>query len=110
MGVSTENLWWGPGVRNSLIMSNNAPGFGHISFNTTAPVLTKIGSFEWQLISGVLQNSGLLPPDTARTFNGQKLYEPQNGKLPLFKRNDHNLATQVDKRIAFRFFKSFLPV
>ncbi len=77
LGVSTENLWWGPGVRNSLIMSNNAPGFGHLSFNTTAPVVTKIGSFEWQLISGVLQNSGLLPPDTARTFNGQPLYEPK---------------------------------
>lgn len=77
IGLSTENLWWGPGVRNALIMSNNAPGFGHISFNTTAPVLTPIGTFEGQVISGLLQNSGILPPDTSRTFQGQKLYIPK---------------------------------
>jgi len=26
-GLSTENLWWGPGIQNSLLMSNTAPGF-----------------------------------------------------------------------------------
>jgi hypothetical protein len=25
-GISTENLWWGPGWKNALIMSYNAPG------------------------------------------------------------------------------------
>jgi hypothetical protein len=29
IGLSNENIWWGPGIRNSLIMSNNAPGFKH---------------------------------------------------------------------------------
>lgn len=77
VGVSTENLWWGPGIRNSLLMSNNAPGFPHISFNTSAPVISPIGSFEWQLISGTLKGSGILPPDTGRTFNGEKLYQPK---------------------------------
>src|SRR3546814_1411531 len=27
LGLSNESLWWGPGKRNSLIMSNNAEGF-----------------------------------------------------------------------------------
>jgi hypothetical protein len=54
LGVSTESLWWGPGIYNSLLMSNNAPGFAHITFNTTTPVKTPIGSFEWQLIMGKL--------------------------------------------------------
>lgn len=58
LGLSTENLWWGPGQRNSLIMSNNAPGFLHFSFNTRKPVSTVIGSFEGQLISGRLEASG----------------------------------------------------
>jgi hypothetical protein len=31
VGLSTENLWWGPGSRNSLIMSNNAQGFLHFT-------------------------------------------------------------------------------
>ena len=78
IGVSTENLWWGPGVRNSLIMSNNAPGFKHITFNTTSPVKTGVGSFEWQVISGLMSSSGILPSDTTRTFEGQKLYKAKN--------------------------------
>jgi hypothetical protein len=78
LGYSTENLWWGPGIRNSLVMSNNAPGFGHITFNTTSPVKTFIGHFEWQLIAGRLKNSGILPPDTSRTFEGTPLYLPKN--------------------------------
>lgn len=77
IGVSTENLWWGPGVRNSLLMSNNAPGFEHLTFNTTAPLLSGIGSFEWQVVSGFLRGSGILPPDTGRLFNGVRLYEPK---------------------------------
>ena len=75
-GISTENLWWGPGVRNSLLMSNNAPGFPHISFNSLRPVTSSIGSFEWQLISGELKGSNILP-DTSRKFNGQSLYIPK---------------------------------
>lgn len=79
LGFSTENLWWGPGVRNSLLMSNNAPGFPHISFNSLQPLTSSIGSFEWQLISGKLIASDILP-DTSRKFNGQALYVPkQNG-------------------------------
>lgn len=77
IGYSTENLWWGPGIRNSLLMSNNAPGFGHISFQSTAPVQSPIGSFEWQLIGGTLKGSGILPPDTGRIYNGQRLYQPK---------------------------------
>ena len=53
-GVSTANLWWGPGRHSSLLMSNNAPGFGHIFLSTKRPLRTPIGSFEWQLIGGKL--------------------------------------------------------
>ena len=64
IGVSNENLWWGPGKYNSLIMSNNAPGFIHFTFNTIKPIATVIGSFEWQIISGRLEESGLdIPAD-----------------------------------------------
>lgn len=55
LGLSTENLWMGPGQYSSLLMSNNAPGFAHISFNTTRPIKTWVGSFEFQLISGRLR-------------------------------------------------------
>lgn len=60
IGYSNENLWWGPGQLNSMLMSNNAPGFGHLFFSTRAPVKTPIGSFEWQLISAGLDQDSLM--------------------------------------------------
>lgn len=80
LGVSTENLWWGPGVRSSLLMSNNAPGFPHITFNSLAPLSTPIGTFEWQLISGTLKGSGVVPIDTAKLYNGVKLYKAKRSE------------------------------
>ena len=77
LGLSNENLWWGPGTRNSLIMSNSAPGFQHITLNTVKPIRTWIGSFEGQIICGWLENSGFTPPDTNRTYNGTRLYIPK---------------------------------
>jgi hypothetical protein len=77
LGISSENLWWGPGSRNSLLLSNTAPGFLHVTFNTRRPVKTPIGTIEWQLISGRLKESGIIPPDTSRRFEGQPLYEPK---------------------------------
>jgi len=60
-GLSTENLWWGPGVHSSLLMSNNAPGFMHVFFRSQKPVRSGIGSFEWQLIAGKLTPDPALP-------------------------------------------------
>lgn len=60
VGYSNENLWWGPGQFNSLLMSNNAPGFGHLFLSSRAPIKTPIGSFEWQLISGGLDQDSLM--------------------------------------------------
>lgn len=59
VGLSTENLWWGPGIHNSLLMSNSAAGFPHLTFNSIRPLKTRYGSFEFQLISGKLSDSGL---------------------------------------------------
>jgi hypothetical protein len=56
LGASTENIWWGPGQYNSLLFSNNAFGFQHLTFNTTKPAKTFLGSFEGQLIFGKLEN------------------------------------------------------
>ena len=77
-GFSTENLWWGPGMRNSLLMSNTAPGFKHLTLNTTKPFNTPIGSFEGQLIAGRLEGSGfgVLVPEKTYEY-GRSLYLPK---------------------------------
>ncbi len=56
LGASTENIWWGPGQYNSLLFSNNAFGFQHLTLNTNKPAKTFLGSFEGQLILGKLEN------------------------------------------------------
>ena len=56
LGASTENIWWGPGQYNSLLFSNNAFGFQHLTLNTRKPAKTFLGSFEGQLIMGKLEN------------------------------------------------------
>ncbi len=61
LGAGTKNVWWGPGHWNSLIFSNNAPGFPHISLNTNKPAKTFLGSFEGQVLIGRLESSGQQP-------------------------------------------------
>lgn len=77
-GLSNENIQWGPGKRNSLVMSNNARGFKHLTFNSSRPVKTPIGSFEWQLIGAKLENSGYTPPRPFFTYNGRFVRNPKN--------------------------------
>ena len=61
VGISTANKWWGPGVTNALIMSNNAPGFANIFIKTHRPAKTPIGNFEFELVGGRLETDSLLP-------------------------------------------------
>ena len=78
LGLSSENIWWGPSIRNSIMMSNQAQGFNHITFNTTRPIKTPIGNFEWQLVTGRLEGSGFKPPEPDQTFGSTLLYIPKN--------------------------------
>jgi hypothetical protein len=56
-GVATENDWWGPGVRNALLLSNNAEGVPHALVRTRAPLRTRIGEVEARWSLGVLTPS-----------------------------------------------------
>jgi hypothetical protein len=70
IGLSTENLWWGPGNRNSLLMSNTASGFLHFTFNTRQPIETFLGSFEGQIICGKLEGSNISSPKSQFIIDG----------------------------------------
>ena len=73
-GFSTENLYWGPGMRNSLLMSNNAQGFPHFTVHTSKPIRTAIGSFEGQLVGGTLRASGFPPSITKESLHHELYY------------------------------------
>lgn len=61
LGLSSENLWWGPGINSSLLMSNNAPGFLHGFIGTNKPIKTPIGNIEFNLIGARLNSNKNLP-------------------------------------------------
>ncbi|MFZ9695790.1 MAG: capsule assembly Wzi family protein, partial [Chitinophagaceae bacterium] len=63
VALSSENLWWGPGQHSSLMMTNNAPGFYHLRFNSRRPLRTAIGNFEWNLIAGRLEDEAAQPDE-----------------------------------------------
>ncbi len=63
LGISTENIWWGPGIKNSLVLTNNAPGFLHVTLNSRKPIATPIGHFEFQAVAGILRNDTTIAPE-----------------------------------------------
>tara|TARA_B100000963_G_scaffold169373_1_gene147273 strand:- start:12974 stop:14698 length:1725 start_codon:yes stop_codon:yes gene_type:complete len=81
VGISSENIWWGPSKRNGVLMSNNAKGFNHITLNSRRPIKTKIGNFEFQFVTGRLEPSGFDPPGTERTFGGSNIFVPKINQL-----------------------------
>ena len=66
-GVSNENEWWGPGIRNAIVLSNNAPGFPHFFFRTARPLHTRFGDVELRWLTGGLKESDYF--DTVSTNN-----------------------------------------
>jgi hypothetical protein len=73
VGLATESQWWGPGVRNALVMSSNAPGFTHAFVRTAAPVRTRVGEFDGKWILGSLGESDFFDErraNDARSLNG----------------------------------------
>ena len=57
VGISSENLWFGPGIRSSILMSNAGPGFPHVFLGTTKPADIWIGKAELLLFWGQLSRS-----------------------------------------------------
>lgn len=70
-GVSTRSLWWGPGIQNAIIMSNNAAGFPHVFLGTQGPRRIGIGTIEANWTLGKLDQSDYfgLPVETDARFH-----------------------------------------
>ncbi|MCH7408024.1 capsule assembly Wzi family protein [Belliella sp. DSM 111904] len=76
-GLSTENLWWGPAKRSSLLLSNNAPGFLHFTANTRKPIETSFGFFEGQFIAGHLNSTNYDLPHQDYIFQNNNVFIPK---------------------------------
>ena len=56
-GLSSENEWWGPGIRNAIVLSNNAAGIPRAFVRTGRPLRTRIGTIEGSWFLGGLFES-----------------------------------------------------
>lgn len=56
-GAATENQWWGPGIRNALLMSAQAPGIPHLFVETAEPLQTPLGALQLRWMVGRLEES-----------------------------------------------------
>lgn len=84
-GVSNESQWWGPGIRNALILSNNAPGFPHAFVRTSHPWKNRLGSIEARLLIGGLTESHYF--DTLKTNNVRSISAVAFSLRPNFQKN-----------------------
>jgi hypothetical protein len=69
-GFSTENIFWGPGIRQALLFDANAAGFPHAFVGTSHGLSTPLGRFHGQLIYGRLEQSDYAPKNGSRSRFG----------------------------------------
>lgn len=67
-GVTADNEWWGPAIRNTLIMSSNARGIPRMYVGTPKPVRTRIGAVQAKLIAGTLTESFFFDANTGNDY------------------------------------------
>jgi hypothetical protein len=58
VGLSSQNVFWGPGYFSGLVMSDNAPGIPKFTVESNKPLKTKWGTLEGQLITAKIRPSG----------------------------------------------------
>lgn len=57
IGIANEDQWWGPGIRNAIVLSNNAGGIPHAFLGTQSPIPSRLGKIEGKWIIGGLTES-----------------------------------------------------
>ncbi len=123
IGASSENLWWGPGINSSLLMSNNAPGFLHAFIKTNKPIKTPVGNIEFNLIGARLgsnnalsyENNQLLPQsinDDWRYLNSYAISFQPKWVKGLFVGITRSLQQYGDQAFKIKggLFSKYIPV
>lgn len=65
IGVTTENEWWGPGIRTGIVLSDNAEGFPRAFVKPHALQKTRAGTFDFRMTWGGLSESPFFDTDPA---------------------------------------------
>jgi hypothetical protein len=121
IGAGTNNIWRGPGITSSLLMSNNAQGFQHIGLNTIKPLKTFLGIFEISIYGAKLtQNKNQGYENNFLKTNSLNSYTRYINMLtftysPIFIKNLYVGANRVFHQISRstpsnNFMRDYIPV
>ena len=79
-GAATDNEWWGPAIRNTLLLGNSAAGVPRLFARTTRSRHTRVGDFDGRAFIGALTESPYFDADPSndhRSLSGLLLlYRP----------------------------------
>jgi hypothetical protein len=67
-GITSENEWWGPGIRNAILLSDNAEGFPRAFFRPYGPLATSIGKIDFRVTWGGLTESRFFDFDSTNNL------------------------------------------
>jgi hypothetical protein len=65
LGATSAEAWWGPGIRNAILMSNNAGGIPRLYVRTARPLSTRLGDIEGVWLLGQLMESPFFDRDAS---------------------------------------------
>jgi hypothetical protein len=85
IGATTENMWWGPGIQNAIVMSDNAAGIPRLELRTPRPIRTRIGAFEAHWFVGGLSESQYF--DTTKANDARSIAAAAVTWQPVFQPN-----------------------
>lgn len=67
-GVGWMSRWWGPGIRNALVLGNNAGSIPQVHVGTDAPLRMRAGELSALLMAGTLTESAFFDMNAGNDF------------------------------------------
>ncbi len=71
LGVSTENVWWGPGMQNAILWGSQGAGVPSAFLRTRAPIKTRLGTWDAWYTVGDLRESDYFDRSPANDHRSQ---------------------------------------
>ena len=99
IGYSNANMWWGPGLHNSIMMTNNTAGFGHAFLGTIKEKRVKNFGINARYVFSQFGDKSLYKPYFAGILFGFSFYKKNRYSIGITKTaivgGNHPLADEV---------------
>ena len=117
-GVSNANMWWGPGIHNSLNMTNNTSGFPHIMLGSISEQKWKNLGFSFRYYFSKFDKKNITQPYFTSVLGSVRIYSKPIVSLGLMRTflsggniSNENLSAGDAIKLPFQsFFKSSLII